>query len=339
MEENKEIVEKEYDSPFFNFMHKFGQFIIAGLALIGLGMLFLPILKVGDGSINLVEYFVGHYKFGWSMYLTVAFLILGVVFTLLRKVHKYFLTYGTLAFILTEMMLALAKAFFKLNDLAKPKIAYGLILSMVFVGIAALIGLASSYDQEKMSVRDIAEEGMLISLAFVLNIITLFKAPTGGSINLQMLPLFLLALRHGPTHGLIAGGIVYGLLTCLTDGYGLQTYPFDYLIGFGSIAIMGAFKDLVFNKDVMLEDGNKTKGYVLAEVFIFVGGLASTILRFAGSTASSMIIYEVGFIDSLVYNSMYVPISGAIAIVATMLLFPAMVILNKKYPVKHSFWL
>ena len=338
MEEKKETVVEEKKNPFFSFLDKFGHFILAGLGLFAIAALFLPILKVGNGSINLIEYFVGHYKYGWSMYLTVALLALAIAFAFLKMVNKYFLSFSTFAFILAEAMLALTKAFFKLNDLAKPKVAVGLVLSLVLTGLAALVGLALSYNEEKMSVRDIAEEGMLVSLAFVLNLITLFKAPTGGSINLQMLPLFLLALRHGPTHGLIAGGIVYGMLTCLTDGYGIQTYPFDYLIGFGSIAVMGAFKNLVFNKDVMEEDGNKTKGYILGEVFIFVGGLLATFIRFMGSTASSMINYETSFVDSLIYNSMYIPISGAIAIVATMALFPALVMLNKKFPVKHSFW-
>ena len=333
------IQSNEQPNAFMCFMQKYDQYIVAALGLIALGMLFLPVLYVGEGSINVIEFFVGHYKFGWTMILTVALLVSGVAFSLLKPVNKYFMTAATFTFILALAMLALTKSFFKLNDLAKPKVAYGLILALVFCFLAQLFALAISYDAEKMSVRDIAEEGMLISMAFVLNLITLFKAPTGGSINLQMLPLFVLALRHGPTHGLIAGGIVYGLLTCLTDGYGIQTYPFDYLIGFGSIVVMGAFKNLVFNKDVMDEEGNKTKGFILGEVFIFVAGILSTFVRFVGSTASSMILYETGFVDSLIYNSMYIPISGAIAVFVTMGLFPALVMLNKKFPVKHSFWL
>ena len=37
---------------------------------------------------------------------------------------------------------------------------------------------------------------------------------------------------------------IFGLVTCLTDGYGFYTYPFDYLIGFGSIAVFGFFSRL-----------------------------------------------------------------------------------------------
>ena len=140
MEEKKETVVEEKKNPFFGFLDKFGHFILAGLGLLAIAALFLPILKVGNGSINLIEYFVGHYKYGWSMYLTVALLALAIAFAFLKMVNKYFLSFSTFAFILAEAMLALTKAFFKLNDLAKPKVAVGLVLSLVLTGLAALVG-------------------------------------------------------------------------------------------------------------------------------------------------------------------------------------------------------
>ena len=99
--------------------------------------------------------------------------------------------------------------------------------------LSAGLSLSQSYDETDFTIRDIAEDGILIAAAFGLNFIKIPVGPTGGSINLQMLPLMIIALRRGPFHGLVSGGIVYGLLTCLTDGYGFACYPFDYLIGRG----------------------------------------------------------------------------------------------------------
>ena len=79
----------------------------------------------------------------------------------------------------------------------------------------------------------------MVGLAIALSL-PWFKIPiavNGGSVNISMLPMFVVALRHGPFKGFLASGIVYGMITCLLDAYGINTYPMEYLIGFGTIAI------------------------------------------------------------------------------------------------------
>ena len=206
----------------------------------------------------------------------------------------------------------------------------GLALTFAFALAASLFSFIYAFSKMPMTVHDIAEDAILVAAAFALNFA---KIPvpwtfTGGSINFQMLPLFIIALRHGPLHGVIAGGIVYGLLTCFTDGYGFVTYPYDYLIGFGSIAVLGFFKPFIM--------GEKQKGYnIKGEIFLAVGVLLATVVRLAGSTISSMVVYEYTFIDALVYNVSYIPASGVAALVVLMLLYGPLLRVNKLLPARE----
>lgn len=99
----------------------------------------------------------------------------------------------------------------------------------------------------KFSVRDIVEIAVMCALAVVLD--KFVKIPigsTGGSINISAVPLFLIAFRHGWFKGFIASGIVFGLITCILDGYGFQYFPLEYLLAFGSIALGGLFGKMIF---------------------------------------------------------------------------------------------
>ncbi|MCR5333186.1 MAG: energy-coupled thiamine transporter ThiT, partial [Bacilli bacterium] len=318
------------------FTQKYGHLIIAALAFIAFGFFFAPILKVvlvdgGSQNISLYHIANGSYKHSWSMYLTVSFLLLGIVFVLLKNVNKTFSSLGTLLLIMAIVMLSLEKKIFELDSMFEDvDFAWGFIVSVACLTLSAFLSLSLFYSVDKMTVRDIAEEGMLIALAFVLNLVKLFPAPTGGSVNLQMLPLFILAMRHGPTHGLIAGGIIYGLITVATDGYGFACYPFDYLIGFGSVAIVGAFKPLIFNR--FYEEGRPGKGYILSESMIAVSTILATAVRFFGSTASSVIVWDYSFQAAALYNSMYIPISGGIAAIIIMASFKFIRMFNDRFP-------
>ena len=201
----------------------------------------------------------------------------------------------------------------------------GVIIFLSAVEFFAAISV-SSYS--KQSIQGLAEDAMLIAAAFILNFIKIPLGATGGSINFQMLPLMLIALRRGPVTGFVCGGFIYGLITCLTDGYGFATYPFDYLIAFGSVAVMG-----FFNKFILPKEEGKYPLW-LSEILIFVAGLLSTFVRFIGGTTSSMVIYGYQFVPALAYNALYIPLSGAAAIIVLMIVLPVLQKLNRKYPTK-----
>lgn len=199
--------------------------------------------------------------------------------------------------------------------------AVSMLASML--AVFSLIG-ASGYARSR-SVKTIAEDGVLIAAAFVLNFIRIPIAPTAGSINLQMLPLLVIALRRGPLDGFVAGGIVYGLLTCLTDGYGLATYPFDYLVGFGSVAVLGFFRRFVFAP-------KQTTYNVKGMVFLTIGVILSTFVRFIGSCTSSMVLYGYDLQAAMIYNYVYVFISGGLALAVLLILYGPLVRVNRLFP-------
>ena len=62
--------------------------------------------------------------------------------------------------------------------------------------------------------RMICEAAIFIAMAEILSLIPLYKLPIGGSITLEMLPIFLFAARYGCGWGSLAG-LVYGAITYL----------------------------------------------------------------------------------------------------------------------------
>lgn len=149
------------------------------------------------------------------------------------------------------------------------------------------------------SVRDICEMALLCGLAIVFDkFVKIGVGSNGGSINIAMLPLFIIALRQGWFKGFIAGGIVFGALSCLIDGWGWHWFPLDYFIGFGSAGILGLLKPLITD-----EDYNVTWH---SYAFSTVGMLAACVVRFIACAIDGLIWTDMGFIGSVTYNAGYV---------------------------------
>lgn len=297
-------------------------------------------------KVNLITYLTSSFKLNYTMYITLGLLLVGIVFVVLSKIKKDLMTAGGIVFLLAMCMFILSKEFFKseqnavlnfakvVNESSETQTVTDVSLHDVQLSWGAVLGIAFSniafactnLSSERRTTRQIVEEGVLISLAFVLNLIKIPIGATGGSINLQMLPLMVIALRHGPHHGFIAGGVIYGLLTCLTDGYGFACYPFDYLIGFGSVAVMGFFKKYIFGKD-------QTTYNIKGLIFIFISGVLATLVRYIGSNVSSIVVYGLSLKGALEYNAFYIPLSGLVSIVALMAIYGPLLKVNLSHPV------
>ncbi|MBQ3134003.1 MAG: energy-coupled thiamine transporter ThiT [Clostridia bacterium] len=98
----------------------------------------------------------------------------------------------------------------------------------------------------------LCETGLMLALATVLSVFKLFDLPYGGSITLaSMLPIVLIAYRHGTRWGLLTAA-VYGLLQALLGAENFGYVPgfaafvcillFDYLLAFLGTALGGAFR-------------------------------------------------------------------------------------------------
>ena len=155
------------------------------------------------------------------------------------------------------------------------------------------------------------EMGILVAAAIILDLPFLkFKVfANGGSITFAMLPLFILALRQGPFKGFIGAGIIFGCIDCLVDGEPIASIPLDYLVGYGSAAIVG-FTELVYKGKL------DVKKYIVCGLFCLI----ATFVRLVGGTLSGMLLWETPFVESLVYNATYIVPTGLFALVGLLLL-------------------
>lgn len=201
--------------------------------------------------------------------------------------------------------------------------ASGIILSIIsFVNFM----LVYFYERKKIiyTIYDIVEMAMLVSIAVVLD--TFVKIPlgaTGGSINVAMVPLIVLALRHDASKTFVATGLIYGLATCLTDGYGLIYLPFDYVLGFGSVAFVSLFRHLIINDK---------KINILSFIYLLISLIGVFVLRTLASTISSMVYYGYSFIEGVIYNVTYIgPSLAACFILLVILIKPLSIIFKRQH--------
>ena len=187
-----------------------------------------------------------------------------------------------------------------------------------------------------ITIREMAEIGMLAALGVILNLpfLRIQVQASGGSIDFAMVPLFVLAYRHGFLKGFFGCGIIYGLIACLSDQYGIITYPLDYLMAFGSISLAGLFSKLAFPanytvKNVWLDRFFLTKNKLFFLLSIFVAVFA----RFTFHVISGIIVYETSFWGSVIYNASYMLPSFIICLVALMILYRPLILINRIYPV------
>ncbi len=105
----------------------------------------------------------------------------------------------------------------------------------------------------KTNLLVLVESAIMIALATVLSLVKLWEMPLGGSITLlSMLPVMLIALRHGTKPGL-AAAFVYSLTQLflglpslmswgMTAAQWVGSLLFDYLIAFTVLGFAGVFK-------------------------------------------------------------------------------------------------
>ena len=151
-------------------------------------------------------------------------------------------------------------------------------------------------------IRKNAEIGVFVALAVVLGTLTRFvQLPFGGSINLSLLPLIVLALRRGFQVGAISGAL-YGVVDFVLNPffYHPAQVLLDYPIAFGC---MGAFSGLGSRFNI------SRHYYWAAGLAVGVGGFGrlffhwlSGVLFFASYAPSG----EPVWLYSLTYNGSYV---------------------------------
>lgn len=275
--------------------------------------------------ISIVELIESYSRELWVVYLVLSLTFVGIVFASLSKKMKDADVIAGFSFFMAFILMFFVREIFSNAGLenfysASFEIAAGWIVFLLALCVGGCLVISSL--KNTYTVRMMSEDGVLIATAFVLNFIKIDLIPGAGSFNLQFLPLFLIALRRNAFYSFIAGGIIYGLLTCFTDGYGFMFYPLDYLVGFGSIIFLSIFRKFILTKE--------EKVNIRISIFLFVGCFLVTFVRFAGSTLSSIINYDYTFQTALLYNLTYIPLSGLVPFLIILILFKYVVRYNNK---------
>ncbi len=159
--------------------------------------------------------------------------------------------------------------------------------------------------------RMLAEAGVAIAIAYVLNFIVLFHMPQGGSVKAaSLVPLMIYSYRWGGKQGIFVC-VTYGILHFLLGfKYTIHYLSFilDYIIGFGAIGICGFFKD--------------------TKLGLLGGGIVAIVLRWCASVVSGAVVFasyapagQNPWIYSMIYNASYMIPDGLINVVGLLLIY------------------
>lgn len=174
--------------------------------------------------------------------------------------------------------------------------------------------------RSKSKVLFMVEVALFSAIATVLDLFSFSAWGQGGSISLQMLPIFIMCFRWGWKGG-YSTGLVFGLLQMLT-GYivnpiqGILDYPVAFtLVGLSAITAKYVHQSLRKN--------SKLKSFLYITMGCFIGSCARLIVHIL----SAMIFFSAFapenqsvWLYSVVYNASYVMPSCAVNVVVLLLL-------------------
>jgi len=180
--------------------------------------------------------------------------------------------------------------------------------------------------------RILVEMALSIALAYVLGRFAVFRMPAGGTISLNMLPLFVFALRRGLRPGLAAGA-VYGLLDLTLDPYVINWTQLllDYPLAYTMIGAAGALSPL-WRREVAARHTSRAVWTVVLPAIVLGSALRlyihwlSGVIFFAQFAGDQPV-----WLYSLVYNLTYIGPSVALCAVAAVAVMPS---LERAVPVR-----
>jgi thiamine transporter len=157
-------------------------------------------------------------------------------------------------------------------------------------------------NMKKYPARLITEIGIAVALATVLNFLPLMPLmPQGGSVSLEMLPIFLIALRWGGKSGLLAV-LVYGLVQLIVNPYIIHPIQLimDYPLPYMFLGLTGFFNIM------------KKEGHSINYQKLFIAMLTGGVGRFITHLLSGVVFFgsyapegQSPWLYSAIYNGSY----------------------------------
>ncbi len=157
--------------------------------------------------------------------------------------------------------------------------------------------------KEKADTRTLVVSAVLIALSIILNQITLFRMPQGGSITaFSMLPIVLCGYLYGPRRGVLSG-ICVGLLNLIFNPFVIHPLQLllDYPIAFGALGFSGYLRHA---------KGGLIKGYLLGIFSRYVCSVISGIVFFGAYAPDGFNVVT----WSIYYNLTYIAAEGALTL-------------------------
>jgi thiamine transporter len=164
------------------------------------------------------------------------------------------------------------------------------------------------------------EIAIFASIGVVFDLLIPFKMPQGGAISLAMLPIFVMAFRHGVVGGVVTGALVGTIQLMFAPQILTVVQPLlDYTIAFGVVGLSGLFARQV-KKAAAAGKSGRLMTIVLMATFLgaglrYVCHVISGIVFFAEYAEGPVVPY------SLIYNATYMVPSYLLCGIVAGLLF------------------
>lgn len=165
------------------------------------------------------------------------------------------------------------------------------------------------------TIKKMVTAAIMAALAVILTWVEIQVGPAGGSINIVMLPIILVAYRYGVLWG-VGTGLVVGFVKCIIGGglgWGLPSILLDYVLAYAAVGLAGVVKNMKFGLPIGALIG------ALARFGIhFISGV--TIYAIATATEISGITTSNAWLYSLIYNGLYMLPSTVIVVAVAILI-------------------
>lgn len=178
----------------------------------------------------------------------------------------------------------------------------------------------------KKPVYKMTECAIFIALSLALMPLEIPGPAFGGDIDLVMIPLFIIAFRHGLGYGILSGGI-FGFIKCIIGGgigWGLPSILLDYVLAYAAVGFAGIFKGKFWAVEL-----STFVGCIARFIIHFISGVTIYMItvptEVAGMTFANPVLY------SIVYNAFYMLPNTVIAIIVMSLLRVPLKSLQKKF--------
>ena len=198
------------------------------------------------------------------------------------------------------------------------------------LGLALILIALIKIKKIEFTTKLMSKIAIMLALATVLKMFTIYRLPNGGSVTLgSMVPILLLAILYGPEVGILAG-FSFGIINLILEPYILHPVQvlFDYPLAFMALGLAGYIKKSehmkkiltkIINSPSSLKKVDKLQTIIAAIIGImgrFICAFISGVVFFASDAPKGTSPYVYSFL----YNGSYISLDGIICILILIML-------------------